>query len=89
MTVEVVLDDDDGVAFIDEAVEDVDESAHVGHVQADGRLLDEVEVALAVAVLAAHSLGDAAARPLVSSVTSLSRWASPPLSVGLGWPSWR
>jgi hypothetical protein len=32
----VVLDDDDGMAFVHEAVEDVDEAFHVGHVQADG-----------------------------------------------------
>jgi hypothetical protein len=44
----VVLDDDDGVAFVDEAVEDVDEAFHVGHVQADGGFFDEVEVAFGV-----------------------------------------
>jgi hypothetical protein len=32
----VVLDDDDGVAFVHEAVEDVDEAFRVGHVEADG-----------------------------------------------------
>ena len=42
----MVLDDDGGVAFVDEAVEDVDEAFHVGHVQADGGFFDEVEVAL-------------------------------------------
>jgi hypothetical protein len=42
----VVLDDDDGVAFVNEAVENVDEAFHVGHVQADGGFFDEVEVAL-------------------------------------------
>ena len=42
----MVLDDDDGVAFVHEAVEDVDEAFYVGHVEADGALLDEVEVAL-------------------------------------------
>jgi hypothetical protein len=44
----VVLDDDDGVAFVHEAVEDVDEAFHVGHVQADGGFFDGVEVALGV-----------------------------------------
>ncbi len=32
----VVLNDDNGVAFIDEAMEDVDEAFHVGHGQAEG-----------------------------------------------------
>ena len=44
----VVLDDDDGVAFVHEAVGDVDEAFHVGHVEADGGFFDEVEVALGV-----------------------------------------
>ena len=43
----VVLNDDDGVAFIDEAMEDVDQTGDVLDVQADGGLLDELEVALA------------------------------------------
>ena len=43
----VVLDDDDGVAFLNEAVEDVDEALDVFEVEADGGFLDEVEVALA------------------------------------------
>ena len=42
----VVLDDDDGVAFVDEAMQDVEETFHVGHVEADGGFFDEVEVAL-------------------------------------------
>ena len=41
----VVLDDDDGVAFVDEAVEDVDEAADVLVVEADGGFLDEIEIA--------------------------------------------
>ena len=40
----VVFDDDDGVAFVDEAVEDVDELLHVFEVEADGGFFDEVEV---------------------------------------------
>jgi hypothetical protein len=43
----VVLDDDDGVALLDEAVEDVDEALDVFEVEADGGFLNEVEVALA------------------------------------------
>jgi hypothetical protein len=42
----VVLDDDGGVAFVNEAMEDVDEAFHVGNGQADGGFFDEVEVAL-------------------------------------------
>jgi len=56
----VVLGDDDGVAFIDEAVEDVDKAFHVGHVEADGGFFDEVEVALGV-LEAAEALGGGAA----------------------------
>ncbi len=41
----VVLDDDDGVAFIDEAVEDVDEAFDVFEVEADGGFLDQIEIA--------------------------------------------
>ena len=56
----VVFDDDDGVAFVDEAVEDADEAFHVGHVQADGGFFDGVEVALGV-LEAAQALGGGAA----------------------------
>lgn len=42
--VHVVLDDDDGVAFIDQAMEDVGEAGDVLLVEADGGFLDEVEV---------------------------------------------
>ena len=40
----VVLDDDDGVALVDEAVEDVDEFLDVLEVEADGGFFDEVEI---------------------------------------------
>lgn len=39
----VVLDDDDGVAVIDEAVEDVDEFGGVFHVEADSGFFDQIE----------------------------------------------
>jgi len=42
--VHVVLDDDDGVAFVGEAVEDVGELCNVLLVEADGGFLDEVKV---------------------------------------------
>src|ERR1051325_3394769 len=41
--VEVVLDHDRGVAGVDEAVQDADQLFHVGHVQADGGLVEDVE----------------------------------------------
>jgi hypothetical protein len=56
----VVLDDDDGVAFIDEAVEDVDEALDVFEVEADGGFLDEVEVALAEGGVVEGGFGAAA-----------------------------
>jgi hypothetical protein len=43
----VVLDDDDGVAFIDKAVEDVDEAADVFLVEACGGFFDQIEWARA------------------------------------------
>ena len=46
--------------FVHEAVQDVDEAFHVGHVEADGGFFDEVEVALEV-LEAAQALGGGAA----------------------------
>ena len=83
----VVLDDDDGVAFIDEAMEDVDEALDVFEVEADGGLFDQIErLRWVSAALLRVAL---VPRPLVSSETSLMRCASPPERVGEGWPSWR
>jgi hypothetical protein len=62
----VVLDDDDGVAFVNEAVEDVDEAFHVGHVEADGEFFDEVEVAFGV-LEAAQALGSGSNETQASS----------------------
>ena len=56
----VVLDDDYRVAFIDEAVEDVDEALDVFEVEADGGFLDEVEIALGEAGVVEGRLGAAA-----------------------------
>jgi len=39
---EVVFDDDDGVTIVDEAMEDFEEFGDVGHVEADGGLLEEI-----------------------------------------------
>ena len=41
--VEVVLDDDDRVALVDEAVQDVEQALDVGEVQAGRRLVEDVE----------------------------------------------
>jgi hypothetical protein len=41
----VMLDDHHGVAFIDEAMEDVDEAIDVFEVEADGGFLDQIEIA--------------------------------------------
>src|SRR5947209_2661257 len=48
--VEVVLDDDDGVAEVGEAVEDFEEFAHVVEVEAGGGLVEEVEGASGLAL---------------------------------------
>ena len=40
----VVFDDDDGVAFVDEAVEDIDEAFDIFEVEADGGFFDEIEI---------------------------------------------
>ena len=43
--IEVVLDHDHGVALVDDGLEQADEFLAVAQVQADGRFLEEVEVA--------------------------------------------
>ena len=53
--VEVVFDHDDGVALVDQAVQHADELLAVAQVQADGRLLEEIEV---VRLDAARALGE-------------------------------
>ena len=53
--VEVVFDHDDGVALVDQAVQHADELLAVAQVQADGRLLEKVEV---VRLDAARALGE-------------------------------
>ena len=71
--VEVVLDDDDRVALIDELVQDVEQLVRVGEVQSGRRLVEDVE-----------------RRPVPrrdSSFDSLTRCASPPLSVVADCPS--
>ena len=64
--VEVVLDDDDGVAEIGEAVEDFEELANVVEVQAGGGLVEQVEGASGLALgkfsRQLHTLGLAAGK---------------------------
>lgn len=49
--VEMVLDEDDGVPLIDEAVEQVVEAFNIAAMEADGGFFEEVEVACAEVVL--------------------------------------
>ena len=70
--VEVVLDDDDRVAGVDERCSTPSKRADVLEVQARRRLVEHVE--------------RAARLRLPSSRESFTRCASPPLSVGAGWP---
>ena len=46
--VEVVLDDEEGVAVIDEALEDDEEALDVGEVEASGGLVEDEELGLNV-----------------------------------------
>ena len=61
---------------VDEAVEHFEQLADVVEVQAGRRLVEDVERACRCL-------------RLTSSRASLIRWASPPESVGDGWPSFR
>jgi hypothetical protein len=63
----VMLDDDDGVAFVHEAVKDVDEAFHAGHVEADGGFFDEVEVAFGV-LEAAQAFGGSTGMCIENSI---------------------
>ncbi len=69
--VEMVLDDEHGVAEIDEALQDVEEFSDIVEVQAGGGLVEDVEGAagLALGKLAGEldALGFAAGRPKANS----------------------
>jgi hypothetical protein len=54
--IEIVFDDDDRVAVVDETVEDLEETGDVGGVEADGGFLDEVEIAFGLLVFAETSV---------------------------------
>ena len=71
--VEVVLDDDHGVALGDQLVQHVEQPLDVREVEAGGRLVEDVE--------------RAAGRAGESSVESFTRCASPPDSVVAACPS--
>jgi hypothetical protein len=79
-----VLDHHHAVAAVHQAVQHADQLVHVGHVQAHGGLVQHIQRVRRLLAAPATS-----SRTLVSSVTSLMRWASPPDSVGEGWPSVR
>src|SRR5687767_10313280 len=44
--IEIVLDDDDGMTGVDEALEHLDEALDVAHVEANGGFFEDEEVAL-------------------------------------------
>ena len=60
--IEVVFDDDDGVALIDERMEHADEAFAVAKMEADGRFLEEVKVAWAFAARAFAVAGETAGK---------------------------
>jgi sulfoxide reductase heme-binding subunit YedZ len=82
--VQVVFDHDHAVAAVHQPVQHADQLLHVGHVQAHGGLVQHVQ-----RVRRFWPRRVTSSRTLLSSVTSLMRCASPPLSVGEGWPSVR
>ena len=71
---EIVLDDDDRVALVDQLVQHLEQLRHVVEVEAGGRLVEDVERA------AGGALGE--------FLESLTRCASPPDSVVACWPTW-
>ena len=58
--IELVFDNEDGVALVDKAVEQLHEPLAIGHVEADGRLLEKVEIGLKQAAAAVLEGGEAA-----------------------------
>ena len=82
--IQIVFDDDDGVAGIHQPLQDIHQPLDIGHVQADGRLLQQEEARARAPGLARRSRN-----PVNKCVTSFNRCASPPLKVGLVWPSLR
>ena len=62
--IQVVLDDHDRIALVDELVQHLEQAPDVGEVQSGRRLVQDVE--------------GPPRRPPLSSVASFTRWASPP-----------
>ena len=80
----MMLDDNHGVARIDELVQDIQESLHVREMEANGRFFQQVKMMQADQsrrVLSRFCVFISSERE--SSATSLMRCASPPESVGL------
>ena len=71
--IQVVLDDDDRVARVDQSVQHLEQLVDVVEMQAGGGLVEDVERSAGVA--------------RDSSFASLTRCASPPESVVAAWPS--
>lgn len=83
----VMFNDDDGVSLVRQTVQHVNEQPHIPRMQADGGFFNQVQVSgSSLPFIRAFRL---TRRPLMSSVTSLSRWASPPESVLEACPSVR
>ena len=79
-----MLDDDDGAALVNEPMKNINELGDIMSVQANGWFFQNVESRLATTGRLSSA---AAVARRASCETSLIRWASPPLNVGLGWPS--
>ena len=80
--VEVVLDDDQRMAGVEQLAQRAHQLGDVVEVQAGGRLVEQEQRALARCRPARAVRGRAARKP-----ASFRRCASPPDSVGTGWPS--
>jgi hypothetical protein len=74
--IQIVLDDDDRVAGIDETMQNLQQLLDVGHVQTHRRLIEHIQRVLPSR--RAASRPGASVRTFASSVTSLMRWLSPP-----------
>ncbi len=86
--VEVVLDDEEGAAAVDEFAEGGEELGDVVEVEAGGGLVEDVEGAASGLWLACvvGVLRLAMERAVARCEASLTRWASPPESVVADWP---
>jgi subtilase family serine protease len=86
--VEIVLDDDQRAAAVDELAEGGEELGDIVEVQAGGGLVEDVECGCGLWLrlrAVGVGVGDAA-RAVARCEASLTRWASPPESVVADWP---